>query len=149
MRGKVFTTAAIDNIDHKPSSTTAKSSFHATAISLIQHPSFMGEGVNWTIVVTGTNNSSSLMEKSLQQASAVWAVFTGPINLRGSLQLNDASCISCSPPWLQQNHDQNRWHRCCGVGCLGCPPYAARKWNMDCIRNWKRIPIPGSPWNSS
>ena len=53
MRGKVFTTAAIDDIDHKPSSKTAKSSFHGTAISLIQHPSFTGEGVDRTIVVTG------------------------------------------------------------------------------------------------
>lgn len=34
----LFTTAAIDNIDHNPSSTTAKDSFHGTAISIFQHP---------------------------------------------------------------------------------------------------------------
>ena len=34
----VFTTAAIDNIDHNPSSTTAVEAFHGTGISLIQHP---------------------------------------------------------------------------------------------------------------
>ena len=33
----VFTTAAVDNIDHNPSSTTASDSFHGTAISLTQH----------------------------------------------------------------------------------------------------------------
>lgn len=33
-----FTVAAVDNIDHNPSSTTAKGSFHGTAISLMQHP---------------------------------------------------------------------------------------------------------------
>ena len=38
LRGHVFTTAAVDNIDHNPSSTTARDSFHGTAMSLIQHP---------------------------------------------------------------------------------------------------------------
>ena len=35
LRKDVFTTAAIDNIDHNPSSTTASDSFHGTAISLV------------------------------------------------------------------------------------------------------------------
>lgn len=35
----VFTTSAIDNIDHNPSSNGATYSFHGTGISLIQHPS--------------------------------------------------------------------------------------------------------------
>ena len=35
---KVFTVGAVDNIDHNPSSTTAKMSFHGTAISLMQQP---------------------------------------------------------------------------------------------------------------
>ncbi|KAK3737069.1 hypothetical protein QZH41_013876, partial [Actinostola sp. cb2023] len=34
----LFTTAAVDNIDHNPSSTTSHDSFHGTAISLVQHP---------------------------------------------------------------------------------------------------------------
>ena len=38
LQGKVFTTAAVDNIDHNPSSTTSKSSFHGTGISIFQHP---------------------------------------------------------------------------------------------------------------
>lgn len=33
----VFTTAAVDNIDHNPRSTSANYSFHGTGISLIQH----------------------------------------------------------------------------------------------------------------
>ncbi|KAH3818736.1 hypothetical protein DPMN_120461 [Dreissena polymorpha] len=37
-RGNIFTTGAVDNIDHNPSSTTAKGSLHGTAISLFQHP---------------------------------------------------------------------------------------------------------------
>ncbi|KAK3910810.1 putative 1-aminocyclopropane-1-carboxylate oxidase [Frankliniella fusca] len=38
LRGSLFTTAQVDNIDHNLSSTTAKGSFHGTAISMIQHP---------------------------------------------------------------------------------------------------------------
>ena len=44
--GAVFTTAAVDNIDHNPSSTTSKESFHGTGISLLQHPTVGGEGTD-------------------------------------------------------------------------------------------------------
>ena len=55
-----FTTAAIDNIDHNPSSTTAKESFHGTGISLLQHPSFAGEVVDRsTVFVKGSVDASS------------------------------------------------------------------------------------------
>ena len=38
LKAGAFTTAATDNIDHKPSFDNATSSFHGTAISLFQHP---------------------------------------------------------------------------------------------------------------
>ncbi len=41
----LFTTAAVDNIDHNTSSTTATSSFHGTGISLFQHPNEHNGGV--------------------------------------------------------------------------------------------------------
>lgn len=34
----LFTTSAVDNIDHNPSATTTTSSFHGTGISIFQHP---------------------------------------------------------------------------------------------------------------
>ena len=34
---RVFTTAAVDNIDHNPSSVTVQGAFHGTGISLFQH----------------------------------------------------------------------------------------------------------------
>ena len=37
LRSGLFTTAAVDNIDHNPSSTTAHDSFHGTGISMFQH----------------------------------------------------------------------------------------------------------------
>ena len=42
----VFTTAAVDNIDHSPSSVTAQGAFDGTGISLFRHPTFdvPGEG---------------------------------------------------------------------------------------------------------
>lgn len=44
LRKNVFTTASVDNIDHNPSSRTAKDSFHGTAISITQHPSADSQG---------------------------------------------------------------------------------------------------------
>ena len=44
LRKDIFTTNAVDNIDHNPSSTTAKSSFHGTGISIFQHPSENNSG---------------------------------------------------------------------------------------------------------
>ena len=48
MRGDVFTTAEVDNIDHNPSSTTSK----GTDISLFQHLAFADQGVDISIVVS-------------------------------------------------------------------------------------------------
>ena len=39
LRRGLFTIGALDNLDHNPSSTTAKGSFHGTGISLFQFPS--------------------------------------------------------------------------------------------------------------
>lgn len=38
LRRGVFTTAAVDNIDHNPSSTSARGSLHGTGISIFEHP---------------------------------------------------------------------------------------------------------------
>ena len=40
-----FTTAAVDNIDHDPSSKTSEDSFHGTGFSLFQHPTSTNKGV--------------------------------------------------------------------------------------------------------
>ena len=38
LQSGLFTTAAVDNIDHNPSSNTSQKSFHGTGITLFQHP---------------------------------------------------------------------------------------------------------------
>jgi len=59
LHGSVFTTAAVDSIDHNPSSTTSKESFHGTDISLLQHPTFDGEGRDRSIVLVGESHDIS------------------------------------------------------------------------------------------
>ena len=52
LKGGVFTTAAVDNLDHNPSATTANDSFHGTGISLLQHLVSADKGVqNATVIV--------------------------------------------------------------------------------------------------
>jgi len=53
-----FTTAAVDNIDHNPSSSTSKGSFHGTAISLLQHAT--NEQLNSSLNIPALGQSSSV-----------------------------------------------------------------------------------------
>ena len=46
----VFTTSAVDNIDHDPTATSAHGSFHGTGISLFQHPDTENRGTEQTRV---------------------------------------------------------------------------------------------------
>ena len=48
MRSGFFTVGALDNLDHNPSSSTAKGSFHGTAISLFLFPTAENEGIKQT-----------------------------------------------------------------------------------------------------
>ena len=42
LRKGLFTTAAIDNLDHNPSSSLSIECFHGTSISIFQHPKQLG-----------------------------------------------------------------------------------------------------------
>ena len=44
LRKGLFTTSAVDNIDHNPTATTATPSFHGTSISVFQHPTKESKG---------------------------------------------------------------------------------------------------------
>lgn len=44
LRTGLFTTAAVNNIDHNPGSISSHDSFHGTAISLVQHPTNQNKG---------------------------------------------------------------------------------------------------------
>ena len=61
LRIGLFTTAAVDNIDHNPSSTTAKDSFHGTGLSLFQHPTVDIPGTLRTrITITNSGDNSAI-----------------------------------------------------------------------------------------
>lgn len=53
----------MDNIDHNPSSTTSEASFHGTAISLIQHPTINGEGIDQISLVEESSRGSKTVDK--------------------------------------------------------------------------------------
>ena len=72
LRLGLFTTSAIDNIDHNPSSTTAKDSFHGTGISLFQHPSPDTPGRERAPINISIGNTA----KSVQELPASYAVLS-------------------------------------------------------------------------
>ena len=54
----LFTVGALDNLDHNPSSTTAKDSFHGTGISLFQLPTVSNEGYQQSIITLPSTNTT-------------------------------------------------------------------------------------------
>ena len=60
MRRGLFTVAAVDNLDHNPSFTTSKDSFHGTSISLMQLPTLECPGQDQGRIVI--NHASSTRE---------------------------------------------------------------------------------------
>ena len=60
MRKNLFTTSAVDNIDHNPSAMTAKGSFHGTGISLFQHPTIDNKGADRDTMDTERTDSKSI-----------------------------------------------------------------------------------------
>ncbi|MES9880446.1 MAG: hypothetical protein ABW185_06135, partial [Sedimenticola sp.] len=59
MRYGLFTTGAVDNVDHNPSSATAHDSFHGTSISVIQHQSHGSAGILRDKLVINQETSSN------------------------------------------------------------------------------------------
>ena len=58
LRLEFFTTAAIDNIDHNPSSTSAQGSLHGTNISVFQHFQNESNGVERLAMTTSDQEYS-------------------------------------------------------------------------------------------
>ena len=71
LRKGLFTTAAVDNIDHNPSSTTSQGSFHGTAISLVQHSTNENPGQprNANVFESTSSNTRSLAQLPLSYCS--------------------------------------------------------------------------------
>ena len=66
-QNKPLYTAAVDNIDHNPSSITATDSFRGTGISMFQHPTAENEGQSRDVVVIETSSTSKAIN-TLQES---------------------------------------------------------------------------------
>ena len=73
LRRGLFTAGALDNLDHNPSSTTAKDSFHGTGISLFQFPtsSSLGENQNDIKLALADTKKNHQLPDSFATVSAV------------------------------------------------------------------------------
>ena len=82
LRGGLFTTAAVDNIEHNPSSTTTDDSFHGTDISLFQHPNSDTTGVKWAMQHCDDTQTAS--KKTLAQLPESYtSVPSAPVPRKG------------------------------------------------------------------
>ena len=106
MRGNLFTTAAVDNIDHNPSSTTAKHSFHGTSISMLQHKTSQDDGVVRSSVPIDRLSTSKSVNDLPDYYTDVPPVSVGvkgspvPAGTPVSLQRND---------YKSHKEEENRW----------------------------------------
>ena len=71
LRHGLFTVGALDNLDHNPSSTTAKDSFHGTGISLFQFPSKLNTGTPQVTVDLLTTARCNQLPESYTTVPAV------------------------------------------------------------------------------
>ena len=68
LKGGLFTTAAVDNIDHNPSSTTSRDSFHGTGISLFQHPDESCSGIQRAVIAIQDDSQPRKMKINLPES---------------------------------------------------------------------------------
>ena len=95
----LFTVAAVDNLDHNPSSTTSKDSFHGTSISLMQLPTLECPGQDRGRIII--NHASSTREigplpeeyTSVLPASLKRKEFTSPA-VESSVKLTDSDTFT-------------------------------------------------------
>ena len=91
LRRDLFTVAVVNNIDHKPTSATAKDSFHGTAVSLMQHQTntFSGIDRNWDIVDSTPSSTrtinvlpssySTILQAAIKTKQFTVPEFEGPV----------------------------------------------------------------------
>ncbi len=109
LRSGLFTTGAVDNVDHNPSSTTAKDSFHGTGVSLVQHPSHTNGGIDRGIPVISQSGSSTKSVTPLpsaytmvQPAAIAIKDFSAP-TLQGPIKLSNFLVTKTA------KEDENAW----------------------------------------
>ena len=96
LRKGIFTTAAVDNIDHNPTSTTAEGAFHGTGISLFQHLENSNCGEERQLI--SVDNAHDLNSKRISQLPEYYRTVP-PVILPKSMPavppVQDTSIKSC------------------------------------------------------
>ena len=152
LRGDVFTTAAVDNIDHNPSATTAKDSLHGTAISLLQHPSYADEGVDRGVVIIRGNATSRAVTPlphfytDVPPITSVKQTAIPPTSLVSLKRTNFKSHTEGEYEWLENTRkvlegSAENSEKKLIVGCIPCQQSGTRK---SSYHSYSLIPpIPG------
>ena len=107
MRKNVFITAAVDNIDHNPTSSTAHRSFHGTGLSFFQHPTDQNTAPS-ELVHTGPSDikTDCVLQNFLNVNTEMAFVYKDPqpVSHQGNIE-SDASVINQavkeSQAWLE------------------------------------------------
>ena len=68
LRKNLYRTAAVDNIDHNPSATIVKDSFHGTGISLFQFRNSQSTGSSHVVTVFDEKPCDTLTVKPLPES---------------------------------------------------------------------------------
>lgn len=101
----IFTVAALDNLDHNPTSRTASSSFHGTGISIFQFPSSQTPGLDQECLrinsqKTGARSSEPILPRSY--------TFVPPVgrNLVTQPPVKDVQPVATSSFDEEKQHEQ-------------------------------------------
>jgi len=105
LRQHIFTVAALDNLDHNPTSRTANSSFHGTGISVFQFPSSQKPGLDQerlriNLHNPGAGSSGPILPRSY--------TFVPPVgrNLVTQPPIKDAQPVATSSFDEEKQHEQ-------------------------------------------
>lgn len=106
MRRQLFTVAAVDNLDHNPSSTTAKDSFHGTGISLFQQPTVDNTGIDRGLSVL----NAELPKKSIGPLPESYTTINPVIDLKKDSPLPTCDqSVMLGPEVLTIAMKQEQW----------------------------------------
>ena len=72
----LFTTSALDNINHNPSSTMACDSFHSTSISMFQHATADVPGTSCSNMLIATSITATSTSKNVDKLLQSYKEFT-------------------------------------------------------------------------
>ena len=108
----MFSVAALDNIDHNPSSTTASSSFHGTSISIFQFPTQDKLGdCRPPLTVPPTENQKHRLPESYGNVPPSLTVTTVSVpitNQLSSFEGNLDRAIAQENAWLEHGQQKLR-----------------------------------------